>query len=126
MGLVHGVTQTIAGMATGHLSMAEQGLASFAAAMVPDYGRYSGPLYGDPSFQQTPYNTPVDVSPFHHDAGYALHGYPHTPTDVQLIKDVWNEPWVGPFGHTYRPLLTAGFGAKVLSVNPLAHAIQGP
>ena len=106
---------TLAGVATLSPSLLASGISQFGWALVPRYGWWSGPGWGQPNLDALGYwygpysrENVIEYATYWHDQ-YAK--YPGA--DRQLVQDVWSRNDLGPYGQLYRAGLTAMFGTGI-------------
>jgi hypothetical protein len=114
-GVARGIVTTLAGVATLNPSLLGSGISQFGWALVPRYGWWSGPGWGQPNLEALgywygPYSAQnvIEYATYWHDQDFA-----NPRADRQLIRDVWSRHDLGPYAQVYRVGLTAVFGTRV-------------
>jgi RHS repeat-associated protein len=115
-GIGLGLVTTFAGIATLNPSLVGSGLSQILWALVPRYGFWSGPGWGQPNFEANhgswfgPYSSQnvIEGATYQHDQDHRNPG-----ADQKLIHDVWSRHDLGPYGQIYRVGLTAMFGTGI-------------
>src|SRR5262249_53374519 len=114
-GIGLGLFIALYGVATLDAPKIGAGLDNMLWALVPRYGFWSGPGWGQPSldlFHWWP-------GPFSQESVIESATYAHDQhakdagADRQLIHDVWARHDIGPYGQVYRVGLTALFGTGI-------------
>jgi hypothetical protein len=120
LGIVGGFGDVLAGAISRDGRKALGGVRSIFSALVPRYGFFSGPDYGE-GFEGVGPRHVIDLATSAHDQAYRrleLEGVPflspgRNAADSALIRGVWQSHRLGPVGQAYRLGLTAAFGLKI-------------
>ncbi len=114
-GMAAGLIMGLQGLALLDVKMVGIGLSSSLWALVPRYGFWSGPYWGQPNLEAFgswfgPYGEQnvIESATHQHDLDFRNPG-----ADRRLIHDVWSRGDLGPFGQVYRVGLTALFGTRI-------------
>ncbi|TMA33732.1 MAG: hypothetical protein E6J87_09175 [Deltaproteobacteria bacterium] len=116
IGVAAGLLLALQGLALLNPAMVAAGLTSSLWALVPRYGFWSGPGWGQPNldglgFWFGPFSEQnvIEGATHEHDLHHAESG-----ADRQLIRDVWSRNDLGPYGQVYRLGLSGLFGSGIL------------
>jgi hypothetical protein len=115
VGVAVGLLMAIEGVALLNPMMVQKGFESALWSLVPRYGFWSGPYWGQPNldglgFWFGPFSQQnvIEQATYQHDQVAAQPG-----ADRALIRDVWSRNDLGPYGQLYRLGLTGLFGAGI-------------
>jgi RHS repeat-associated protein len=114
-GIAAGLAMAIEGFALMNPTMVAVGLMGSFWALVPRYGFWSGPYWGQPNLDAFgkwfgPFSSQnvIESATYQHDQDARKAG-----ADRALIRDVWSRNDLGPAGQIYRVGLTAAFETRI-------------